>query len=174
MLHREKKGPYSYQVLDSTIERGEAKDLAELFVCTPQYIRSLCRAPEANGAYVTANTNFLDAGRTWIKHIEDKDGAPNRAYPIGHYVAGLLGGSFVPRVAYQGEPDPEIMNHFSSILKEVGEAVEEARNAWFVDTPGRITEKQRIKCKAEVDDAMAVLQQLKDWLEQKANENDRS
>ena len=135
--------PRSWEVLDEVLNRGDAQELARRLSCSPQLIRSYCRPPETEDEFSTGKFNGLDRIRTLISMVIEDDGSPERAYPIGRYLAGLLRGIFVPLPPAQSEPDAEIMKKVSCVLAETGEAIEAARVAWFETTPGRISDFER-------------------------------
>lgn len=165
MIPREKKGgPYSYEVLDEVLERGEAQELARRRNCTPQFIRSMCRAPETDGEYKNANVNDLDRIRLWIAIVKENDGSPDRAYPIAQYIARQCFGTFVPDISVPDVTDVDVMAQLSSTLKEASEAVEEANKAYFVETPGKITSREQQRCNKSIDEALVALLQLRNLL----------
>lgn len=168
MKPREKKHPFSYEVLDNSLNRGDAQVLARRFSCSPQHIRALCRLPETEAEFATGRLNFLDDFRTWIEFIRERDGRLDRAYPIGDYVCNLLIGSFVPHPPFSGDIDDQLLLHLASILKETSEVVEESRVAWFENSPGKITDEERARCVREITEAIVSLLQLKQWLESNA------
>lgn len=87
--------------------------------------------------------------------VREDDGCSDRAYPIGRYIANLLGGIFVPMPQSHKSMDSGVIKNISSVLKETGDAVEVTRKVWFDETPGRISNKERAACVAEIDEAMA-------------------
>ncbi|WP_163340045.1 hypothetical protein [Desulfopila sp. IMCC35008] len=62
-----------------------------------------------------------------ISMIAEDDGSSERAYPIAQYIANLCGGAFVPLPPTGKQPDSELMEEFSNVLKETGEAIEATR-----------------------------------------------
>ena len=167
MIPRETKNPRSYQVLDQVIDRGEATDVARVLSCSPQLIRDWCRAPETSEEFSnTGKFNPLDRIRAIVSVIRESDGSAERAYPIGQYVANMLGGVFVPMPQANRQQDSELVRHVSAILKETGEAVEATRLAYFdKDTPGRISTQERNVCEHEIREAIVALVQFLNWVE---------
>ena len=165
MIKRGKKQPWSWQVLDSILKRGEAQELARRLSYSPQHVRALCRPPETDNEFSSGRLNDLDRLRTWVALVKDADGCPDRAYPIGEYVAGLLGGTFCPDISPTPQPDSDVLQQISAVLKETGEAIEATRQSWFVETPGRITDKERAHCTKQINEALVALSQMKAWLE---------
>ncbi len=169
MIHREIIRPRSWEVLDGVLERGDAAELARRLSYSPQLIRAYCRPPETEDEFSTGKFNDLDRLRTLISMIIEDDGAPDRAYPIGSYLASLLQGVFVPLPTVHCEPDAEIMKKVSSVLAETGEAIEASRVAWFETTPGKISNSERAQCVAEISEAITALVQLQRWIESRAS-----
>lgn len=169
MIPHDKKQPVrAYQVMDMVLTRGDAVELAPVLSVSTQLINSWCRPPYTENPNDTGKYGPLDRLRTIIVHIKEDDGSPERAYPIGQYVAHLLGGVFVPLVTGQVKADSEIMARVSKVLKEVGGAVEEVRLAWFEVTPGRISPKEYATCVDKILEAIVALDQLKKWIESHA------
>ncbi len=168
MIHREIIRPRSWEVLDEVLKRGDAQELARRLSCSPQLIRSYCRPPETEDEFSTGKFNDLDRLRTLISMVIEDDGSPDRAFPIGSYLAGLLQGVFVPLPAACCEPDAEMMKKVSSVLAETGEAIEASRVAWFDNTPGKISNVERATCVAEISEAITALVQLQRWIESQA------
>lgn len=174
MIPRDTKLPHAYQVMDSVLKHGDAPELARLLVKSPQLVRSWCRAPETKKEFKTGKFGPLDRLRTVIALVKEKDhGKATRAFPIGRYIASLLGGVFVPMPVQQKEPDAEMMAKVSTVLKETGEAIEATRKAWFEETPGKISSKERVVCVSEINDAIVSLVQLRDFIEVKAKKSQR-
>ncbi|SHO52887.1 phage regulatory CII family protein [Desulfopila aestuarii] len=168
MIAKDMKLPRSYEVMAAVLQHGDAVELARLLSCSPQLIRSWCRAPETEDEFSTGKFGPLDRLRTIIGMVREDDGIPDRAYPIGRYVAGLLCGVFVPMPQVAVEPDAQVMQRVSEVMLETGEAIEATRKAWFDNTPGEITNRERSICVAEIDDAIGSLVQLRRWIESKA------
>lgn len=157
-IPRETKPPRASDVMESVLERGDAARLA---------FQLSCEEFRGNGKF-----GPLDRIRTLTSMIKEDDGRPDRAYPIGHYVARLLDGLFIPLPKVCSGPDSEFINHISNVLKETGEAVERIRVAWLEKTPGKLCVEEAAASRKEVDEAMAALQSLRLWID--ANERDRA
>lgn len=165
MITRETKQPRDYEVMDSVLDRGDAVELARHLSCSPQLIRGWCRAPETESEFASGKFGPLSRLRTLIAMVREDDGCSDRAYPIGRYIANLLGGIFVPMPQSQKSMDSGVIKNISSVLKETGDAVEVTRKVWFDETPGRISNKERAACVAEIDEAMVSLVHLRQWIE---------
>ena len=124
------------------LQRGDSIELARLLSVSPQLIRAWCRPPETDDEFATGKFGPLARLRTLISMIRDDDRKPDRAYPIGRYIADLLSGVFVPLPGHHPIPDAGIMQEVSKVLRETGEAIEAARQAWFENTLGRISLKE--------------------------------
>lgn len=168
MIPRDTKLPYAYEVMNKVLDRGDAQELARRFVKSAQLVRSWCRAPETDEEIQTGKFGPLDRLRTIITLVKEDDGGADRAYPIGQYIASLLGGVFVPMPTRKKELDDELMARVSKVLKENGEAIEATRKAWYDETPGKISKKEGAVCAAEINEAIVSLVQLRDLVEHKA------
>lgn len=166
MIPREKKFPRDYEVMDQVMEYGDAVEYARRLSRSPQHVNSWCRPPKTDEDFSsTGKFGPLAHIRTLISMIKEDDGEPDRAYPIGRYIAGLLSGVFVPLPAPAGTLDSDIMRQVAGVLRETGEAVEATRVFWFENTPGKITERERAVCVGEIDEALVALSQLRHWVE---------
>ncbi len=170
MISRESKRPRDYEVMDVVLRRGDAVELARLLSVSPQLVRAWCRPPETEAEFATGKFGPLARLRTMISMIREDDNAPDRAHPIGQYIANLLSGVFVPLPVTHAEPDAEMMQGVSNVLRKTGDAIEASRTAWFENTPGKITDKERSKCVTEVDEAIVSLIQLRRWIDTNASE----
>lgn len=158
MIPRETKPPRDYEVFDLVLNRGDAVELARLLSVSPQLIRAWCRPPETDDEFKqTGKFNPLSRLRTLIAMVKEDDGGPDRAFPIGQYVAGLLGGVFVPTRKPQGTVNGDAMQNVAGILKETGEVVELFGKAWFSESPRKITAKEAAELNQEIDEAIAAL-----------------
>jgi hypothetical protein len=158
VIPRETKPPRDYEVFDLVLNRGDAVELARLLSVSPQLIRAWCRPPETDDEFKqTGKFNPLSRLRTLIAMVKEDDGGPDRAFPIGQYVAGLLGGVFVPTRKPQGTVNGDAMQNVAGILKETGEVVELFGKAWFSESPRKITAKEAAELNQEIDEAIAAL-----------------
>ena len=165
MIAKDSKLPRSYEVMNTVLQHGDSVELARLLSCSPQLIRAWCRAPETEDEFSTGKFGPLDRLRTIIGMIREDDGAADRAFPLGQYLAGLLGGVFVPLPNVTMEPDAQMMQRVSAVMLETAEAIEETRKAWFDNTPGEITRQERALCVAEIEQAIVALVQMKRWID---------
>lgn len=168
MIDREKKLPRDYEIMDAVLDRGDAVDLARRLSCSPQIVRAWCRPPETEDEYSTGRFGPLARLRTIVSMIREDDGKPDRAYPLGRYIANLLSGVFVPLPTIQAEENADLMQRVACVLKETGEAIDATRKAWFEESPGRITPREEAECLAEIDDAIAALTQLRVLINRKS------
>lgn len=168
MKRRGSKRLYPWEVLNSILERGEADILGSRIPggLTPQAVRNWCREPQSEGPNCTGRSNFLDVARIIIEMVRERDGEPKRAYPIADYVAGLLGGVFVPMPVICSSHDSEFMARTSAVLKETGEAIDKVRQAYIENSPGRVTRSEAIECRKEIDEGIAALVHLKCWIDE--------
>ena len=164
MFPPEKTHPKSFEVMAEVLERGDAKELAHILSRSPQLIRDWQR--EVGGDLGTGRYNPLDRVRALIWMVCRDDNVPARAYPIGHYIARLLGGLFVPMPPAASNPDSQLFAYISDVLKETTEAVEVSRVAWCEKTPGRITSREAVKIKRECEEAMGAIHMLMQWANQ--------
>ncbi len=174
MIPRETKLPRDYEVMDLVLQRGDAVELARLLSVSPQLVRAWCRSPETEDEFSTGKFGPLARLRTLISMIRQDDQSPERAYPIGQYIANLLSGVFVPLRVSQAKPDSEMMQEVSNVLRETGDAIEASRKAWFDNTPGTITNKERSTCVTEIDEAIVALVSLRDWIDTQAAKQQRA
>ncbi|MBU1233301.1 MAG: hypothetical protein KKD01_01235 [Proteobacteria bacterium] len=171
MIRRELKPGRDYEVMDDVLKRGDAKELARQLSCSPQLIRSWCRAPETADDFSTGKFGPLARLRTLIAMVKDDDGIPDRAFPIGQYIARQLGGVFVPLPLMCNGGDSELMNRVSDVLKETAQAIEEVRAAWCEKSPGKIDQNEGLVCRNEIDEAIGAMVQLRNWLDEKENKS---
>ena len=170
MIQRETKPPRDYEVMDTVLGRGDAVELARLLSVSPQLVRAWCRPPETEDEFSTGKFGPLARLRTLISMIRDDDGSVERAYPIGQYFAALLGGVFVPSPKVSGNVDANAIGHVSKILKETGEALDVFRTAWFEQSPKTIDGKEAARTKAEIDEAIVALVNLRIFVNSKTTE----
>lgn len=64
VIERERKFPRDYEVMDSVLERGDAKELALCLHVNPQLVRSWCREPELESPKASGKFNPLARIRT--------------------------------------------------------------------------------------------------------------
>lgn len=165
MITRESKPPRDYEVFDQVLQHGDAVELARLLSVSPQLIRAWCRPPETDDEFKqTGKFNPLSRLRTLIAMVKEDDGEAKRAYPIGDYIAGLLGGVFVPSPPATTSKTSDAVAHIATILKETGETVEAFRLAWFENTPGKIDEKEARKVLQEINHAIGALVNLQRFI----------
>lgn len=167
MIQRESKPGRDYEIMDTVLKRGDAVELARQLSCSPQLIRSWCRAPETDDDFSTGKFGPLARLRTLIAMVKDDDGLPDRAFPIGQYIARQLGGIFVPLPVQCSGEDSELMNRVSNVLRETGQAIEEVRAAWCENSPGKIDQREGLVCRSEIDEAIGSLVLLRSWLDEK-------
>jgi hypothetical protein len=168
VITRENKLPRAYEVLDSVLVRGDAKELARRLSCSPQLINSWTREPETDSDFTkgksTGKFSFLDRGREVIAMVKEDDGEPDRAYPIGHYFASLLKGTFVPDLIVTDNPGSDILKCIGDILKDTGKTIETARVFWYEESPGQFTRKEKAKLNADIDKSIAALVKLRQFM----------
>lgn len=164
MFTRENKLPRAYEVLDSVLVRGDAKELARRLSCSPQLINSWCREPESEAEYATGKRSFLDRARETIAMVKEDDGSPERAYPLGDYIASLLGGTFVPDFNSSCDADSDILKCIGDVLKQTGITIEDARKYWFEESPGRFTPKEKAQLDSVINNAVVALLQLRQFV----------
>lgn len=165
MIVRESKPPRDYEVFDMVLNRGDAVELARMLSVSPQLIRSWCRPPETDDEFKqTGKFNPLSRLRTLVAMIKEDDGDAKRAYPIGQYVAGLLGGVFVPTQQTSGNVTADAMGNISSVLKETGEVIDSFGKSWFTNTPNKITPQEAARLNKEINDAITSLVTLQRFI----------
>jgi len=165
VIVRESKPPRDYEVFDMVLNRGDAVELARMLSVSPQLVRSWCRPPETDDEFKqTGKFSPLSRLRTLIAMIKEDDGSPNRAYPIGQYIAGLLHGVFVPTQRPSGNVDADAMLNIANVLKETGEVIDTFRKSWFTESPRKITVKEAAHLKAEINDAISALVNLQRFI----------
>lgn len=157
MITRETKPMRDHEVMNTVLSRGDAVELARLLSVSPQLIRAWCRPPETEEEYATGKFGPLARLRTLIQMIKEDDGGPERAYPIGQYIANLLQGTFVPHPTIGKSIDGDAISSVAAILKETGEVVETFSKAWFDDTPRRITAKESVEIDKAISEAIVAL-----------------
>jgi len=162
----DKKHPRrAYDVLSTVLSRGDAIELSRRMSCSPQLITAWRRQPKARDVAQTGKLSPLDRIRTLILMVKDDDGEPDRAYPIGDYVAGLLGGVFVPVIHPGRSNTSDLLARISLVLVETGEAIESARRTGF---EGENAPEQKARCSKEISDAIVALLQLKQIIDPKS------
>lgn len=172
MFPPEKTHPKDFEVMDEVLRRGDAQELSRILSCSAQLIRDWCREPAADGTcQSTGRYSPLSRIRALIGMISEDDGCHGRAHPIGHYVARLLGGLFVPMQHKAVDPSSELFGYISGVLKETAEAVESARIAWCEKTPGRVSSREAVSIRRECEEAMAALQMIIQWVNKQDERN---
>lgn len=157
MITREYKPMRDYEVMELVLNRGDAVELARLLSVSPQLVRAWCRQPETEEEYATGKFGPLARLRTLIHMIREEDGKPDRAYPIGQYVANLLSGTFVPDPHVGGNVDADAMSNISAVLRETSDVVETFRRAWFEKTPRKINGDEQAEINTAISEAIASL-----------------
>lgn len=157
-MENKKQPRRAYDVMSAVLSRGDALELSRRLSCSPQLVTAWRRKPKSRNKDQTGKLGPLDRLRTTILMVKDDDGEPDRAYPIGEYVAGLLGGVFVPVVQPGRSNESDLLARISMVLKETGEAIESVRRAGF---EGEKTPEQKARCVKEIKDAIVALVQLK-------------
>jgi len=134
-------------------------------------VRAWKRHPESEDYRDTGRISPLERVKNLIDYrkLQDK-GCPDAAHPIAHYIANLCGGVFFPLPQAAKCDNSEALHLVSNVLKETGEAVEDFRLGWLENTPGHISKQEYLESAKEVDEAAAVLIQLKMWAESKVAE----
>lgn len=152
--------------------RGDVKELARRLSCSPQLINSWIREPETetetetetDSEYTkgksTGKLSFLDRRRKVIAMVIEDDGEPDRAYPIGHYFASLLEGTFVPDLIITNNPDADILKCIGDILKDTGKTIETERVFWYEESPGQFTRKEKAMMRADLAEMKNLLLQV--------------
>jgi len=170
VIPQEYKHPKDYEVLDYIFKRGDAQELSRILSCSPQLIRDWCRPVQPGNKLCTGRYNPLSRLRAIIMMITNDDGSPERAHPIGHYIADLLQGVFVP-LPPPCNMDSEIFRYCSDVFKEASEAVEAARKSWCEITPGKITQAEAREIRRECQEAMGAIQTLMRWADENTEED---
>lgn len=151
------------QILSDVLERGEAKIIAGKLQISQQYVTSWCREISLSRG-LTGRRNPLDNLQAIVDVVAENDGCFGRCYPLAQYVAVMCGGYFVPMQSVEVS-DADLMACTAEILIEVGQALDETRVAWFEQTPEYLTQVERKKCLAEIDEAVVALLKLRKWAE---------
>lgn len=158
-----------HDVMDLVLRREDTNELARRLCCSPQLIRAWKRRPETPEEYQnTGRPGPLQRLDDIIDHIRLADSGPDRAQPIARHVAQRCGGYFIPSPVVGCEDDSTILARVSSVLKEVGEAVEAVRAAWLEKSPARITAQEHALSAREIEEAMVALAQLHRFVKDKA------
>lgn len=166
MSEKKKQQPRrAYDVLSTVLSRGDAIELSRLMSVSPQLVTSWLRKPKQRDITETGKYSPLDRIRTLILMVKEDDGEPNRAYPIGEYVATLLNGYFVPGLPAASSDASDMLGHIAAVLRETGEAVESSRRTCF---EGEKSPEKKSQCVKDIDDAIVSLVQLKCKINPKA------
>ena len=152
------------EVLDTVLCRGEAQIVAQNLAVSPQYVRAWTRSAGKDKPTQTGRRNPLENIEAIVDVVIDSDGHVERARLIAQYVSHLCGGHHVPAPDLAEESFGEMLRHASVVLKETGEALEVTRAAWFDDSPGVFTRREKKICLKEVDEAIVALHQLRLWV----------
>ncbi len=155
-----------YEVMQTVLERGDAVEYARRISLSPQHVRGWARQPEQESDYATGRTGPLARIAALIAMIREDDGDPARAYPIGRYIAGLLGGVFVPALPPTSSADSAALQRINGALRECSKAVETTRICWFEESPGEITVAEARRCSERIDEAIVSLVQMRRWMEE--------
>lgn len=148
----------AYEIMGKVISRGDAIEMSRLISRSPQLVTAWCREPMSRKEAASGRTSPLDTLRSLILMVKEDDGEPNRDYPIGEYIAGLLNGVFVPLLRPSASPSSDMLARLSRVLKETGEVIESARRIGF---DGDQDVASKAMCIKEIDDAIVALVQLK-------------
>ena len=169
-------GRAAWQVMAEVLGRhGDGEGFSRFIqgAFSGQAVRSWLRQPESedyreNG---TGRIGPLERIDNVIDYVRLRDnGSPVAAQPIAHHVAERCGGVFFPLPAVAKCDNSEALHLVGKVLQEAGEVVEDFRLGWLENTPGHISKKEYMEIAKEVDEAAAVLIQLKVWAEGKVAE----
>ncbi len=144
--------------MGEVLDRGDAVELSRLLSRTPQLVTAWCRAPKTRQEFASGKLGPLDNLRTLILMVRDDDGKPDRAYPIGEYIAELLGGVFVPIIQPSSCSEADRLARISHVLRETGEVIDSASQIGF---EGANNSAAKAACIRDIDDAIVALVQLK-------------
>jgi hypothetical protein len=148
----------AYEIMGKVISRGDAIELSRIISRSPQLVTAWCREPMSRKEAASGRTSPLDTLRALILMVKEDDGAPDRAYPIGEYISGLLNGVFVPLLQPSLSPGSDMLARLSRVLKETGEVIESARLIGF---DGQKDTVAKAVCIKEIDDAIVAMVQLR-------------
>jgi hypothetical protein len=148
----------AYEIMGKVISRGDAMELSRIISRSPQLVTAWCREPMSRKEAASGRTSPLDTLRALILMVKEDDGAPDRAYPIGDYIASLLNGVFVPLLQPSLSPGSDMLARLSRVLKETGEVIESARQVGF---EGETNSAAKAACIKDIDAAIVALVQLK-------------
>ncbi len=142
-------------------KRGEAKYLAEHLSVVQQTITGWGREPNINGPNASGRRSPLQYMSMIIDYCLEYDETPDRAHQLAEYISTRAGGTFVPLPECSEEPDAELMQKLSEILKETAESISETNKAWFDEkTPGKFTRKEKERVTTEHLEAIRAHVQL--------------
>jgi hypothetical protein len=148
----------AYEIMGKVISRGDAIELSRIISRSPQLVTAWCREPMSRKEAASGRTSPLDTLRNLILMVKEDDGEPDRAYPIGEYIAGLLNGVFVPLLQPSFSPEADMLSRLSRVLRETGEVIDSASLLGF---NGNSNATAKAACIKEIDDAIVALVQLK-------------
>ncbi len=165
MKQSKAKRKRDYEVMEEVLNRGDAVELARRLGVSPQFVRAWCRQPEQESEFATGRTGPLGRLSALIGMIREEDGSPERGYPLATYIAGLLGGVFVPEITATHSANSDALHHMSTVLMECAKAVETTRVSWFDESPGEITTAESRQCAGVINEAISSLLQLGRWMD---------
>lgn len=151
----------SYDVLAAVINRGDALELARSMSRSPALIRAWTCEPPSRKEIASGRHNPLDCLKTLIMMVKEDDGAPDRAYPIGEYIARLLNGLFIPVMPPSLSAASDMLTRLSAVLKETAEVMESCRKFGVDDIGGY---EIKAKCLLDIDKAIVSMMQLKMYI----------
>lgn len=166
-----RQSKHAWETLAEVLHRhGDCSALARFIhgAFSEQMIRAWRRMPESDDYRETGRISPLDRIDNIIDYVTIRDeGSTLGAHPIAHHVAERCGGVFFPLPAKTCKADSEALQSMTMVLQETSGAVEEFRQNWFDNTPGRITAKECEGISREINQAIAALIAMRTWAESK-------
>lgn len=160
----------TWEILAEVLHRhGDCSALSRFMhgAFSDQLVRAWKRRPESEDYRDTGRISPLDRIDNIIDYVIIRDGSPQGAHPIAHHVAERCGGVFFPLPAKTSKADSEALQSMTMVLQETSGAVEEFRQNWFDNTPGRITVKECEGISKEINQAIAAMIAMRTWAESK-------
>lgn len=157
-----------WRVMEHLIPRGWADAIASRLTVSPQLVRAWRREPEGSAEYEsTGRLSPLDRLQRIVEYVLANDLNPSRAYPLGHHIAALLGGVFMPLPACPNGNNSAFLAYVAEVLRVTSGVVERVRVAYLEESPGEFTSPEIIEIREQVSAAIGALHRLQQWTESK-------
>lgn len=152
----------TWAVFRSLVLRGEAEDIGKILKLTSVAVQQWCRAPRGERERANGRVNPLNRIEEIIRFRLNKDKVYDNVQELAQHISSLCGGVHIKLPPLDRVDTDHIIQSLSRCMKEHGEAIEQARKAWFEgDCPYRLSNKEKADALREIEESIAELAKLR-------------